>query len=88
MLNVYIATSQLSAEPEPVAEFDGVEDEEWANEVRLVPQEFWEEEPVERTEYRTVTEERLVPQVRSQYPFSGQGMVMEKGEVLYLSKKF
>lgn len=73
---------QLSAEPEPLTEVDGADEEEWVNEVRLVPQEVWEEEPIERTEYRTVTEERLVPQVRSSYPFSGQGMLMEKGEVL------
>ena len=73
---------QLSAEPEPLSSVEGGEGEEWVNEVRLVPQEVWEEEPVERTEYRTVTEERLVPQVKSQYPFNGQGMVMEKGEVM------
>lgn len=50
-------------------------------EARLVPQEVWEEEPVERMEYRTATEEKAVPQVKSLYPFSGQGMVMAKGEV-------
>lgn len=55
--------------------------EEWVNETQLVPQQIWEEEPVERIEYRTVMEERQVPQVKSLYPFSGQGMVMVKGEV-------
>ncbi|XP_034253991.1 spectrin beta chain, non-erythrocytic 1 isoform X5 [Thrips palmi] len=82
-----ISTLELSAEPEPLAEVDGANEEEWVNEVRLVPQEVWEEEPIERTEYRTVTEERLVPQVRSSYPFSGQGMLMEKGEVMFLLNK-
>ncbi|XP_052120778.1 spectrin beta chain, non-erythrocytic 1 isoform X4 [Frankliniella occidentalis] len=82
-----ISTLELSAEPEPLSEADGGDEEEWVNEMRLVPQEVWEEEPVERTEYRTVTEERLVPQVKSQYPFNGQGMVMEKGEVMYLLNK-
>lgn len=55
--------------------------EEWVNETQLVPQQVWEEEPVERIEYRTVMEERQVPQVKSLYPFSGQGMLMVKGEV-------
>ena len=32
-------------------------------------------------EHRTVMEDRPVPQVKSLYPFSGQGMVMAKGEV-------
>lgn len=58
--------------------------EEWVKEARLVPQEVWEEEPVERIEYKTVTEEKAVPQVKSLYPFSGQGMVMAKGEVSFL----
>lgn len=55
--------------------------EEWVKETRLVPQEVWEEEPIERVEHRTVMEERPVAQVKSLYPFSGQGMVMAKGEV-------
>lgn len=50
-----------------------------------MPQQVWEEEPVERVEYRTVMEERQVPQVKSLYPFSGQGMVMVKGEVIIAS---
>lgn len=55
--------------------------EEWVNETQLVQQQVWEEEPVERIEHRTVMEERQVPQVKSLYPFSGQGMLMVKGEV-------
>lgn len=70
---------QLSQEPEPVEEFETRE--EWVKEARLVPQEVWEEEPVERIEHRTVMEEKAIPQVKSLYPFSGQGMVMAKGEV-------
>lgn len=74
---------QLSAEPEVVNEMEPIE--EWVKEPRLVPQEVWEEEPVERIEHRTVMEDRPVPQVKSLYPFSGQGMVMAKGEVSYHS---
>lgn len=58
-----------------------MEQEEWVNEMRLVPQDYWEDEVVERVEQRLVEEERQVPQVRSLYPFSGQGMQMVKGEV-------
>jgi hypothetical protein len=64
---------QLSSELEPLQE---LEQEEWVKEVRLVPQDYWEEEPV----VRIVLENRHVPQVRSLYPFTGQGMTMQKGE--------
>ncbi|BET01245.1 Spectrin [Nesidiocoris tenuis] len=80
-----ISTLELSAEPE-VIEIEGPT-EEWVNETRLVPQEVWEEEPVERIEHRTVEEDRLVPQVRGLYAFSGQGMIMAKGEVMFLLNK-
>lgn len=59
--------------------------EEWVNETQLVPQQVVEEEPVEETAYNTVMEERKVPQVKSLYPFSGQGMIMAKGEVSFWS---
>lgn len=60
----------------------GEPDGEWmVDEVRLVPEEYSEDEQCERTEYRTVTEERLVPQVKAIYAFDGQGMTMAKGEV-------
>ncbi|GBP27213.1 Spectrin beta chain, non-erythrocytic 5 [Eumeta japonica] len=62
-------------------------EEEWVNETRLVPTEVWEEEPVERLEHRTVTEERSVPQVKALYAFSGQGISMQKGEVMFLINK-
>jgi spectrin beta len=75
---------QLSSEPEALQE---LEQEEWVKEVRLVPQDYWEEEPVVRIEHRTVLEDRYVPQVRSLYPFTGQGMTMQKGEVMLLLNK-
>ncbi|XP_066591797.1 spectrin beta chain, non-erythrocytic 5 isoform X2 [Prorops nasuta] len=79
-----ISTLELSADPEPVAE---LEQEEWSNEIRLVPQDEWVDEVVERVEPKTVSEDRLVPQVKSLYPFSGQGMRMVKGEVMFLLSK-
>ncbi|XP_014213231.1 spectrin beta chain, non-erythrocytic 1 isoform X2 [Copidosoma floridanum] len=69
---------------EPLAE---LEQDEWTQEVRLVPQDEWVEEVVERNEPRVVLEDRLVPQVRSLYPFSGQGMAMGKGEIMLLLNK-
>lgn len=61
--------------------------EEWVFETRLLPQEVLEEEIIEHVEHRTVVEERQVPQVKSLYPFSGQGMTMTKGEVRKIFKK-
>lgn len=79
-----ISTLELSADPEPVAE---LEQEEWSKEIRLVPQDEWVDEVVERLEQKTVQEDRRVPQVKSLYPFSGQGMHMAKGEVMFLLNK-
>ncbi|XP_043282558.1 spectrin beta chain, non-erythrocytic 5 isoform X2 [Venturia canescens] len=84
LIKAGISTLELSADPEPVAE---LEQEEWSKEVRLVPQDEWVDEIVERVEPRTVIEERLVPQVKSLYPFSGQGMQMTKGEIMFLLNK-
>lgn len=69
----------MSAEPEVVV--DETVTEEWVNETRLTPTEVWEEEPVETVEHRCVLEDVAVPQVKGLYPFSGQGMIMAKGEV-------
>ncbi|XP_076761659.1 spectrin beta chain, non-erythrocytic 5 kst isoform X2 [Xylocopa sonorina] len=79
-----ISTLELSADPEPVAE---LEQEEWSKEIRLVPQDEWVDEVVERLEPKAVLEDRVVPQVKSLYPFSGQGMHMVKGEVMFLLSK-
>ena len=75
---------QLSSEPEALQE---LEQEEWVKEMRLVPQDYWEEEPVVRIEHRTVLEDRHVPQVRSLYLFTGQGLTIQKGEVMLLHNK-
>ncbi|KAJ8705806.1 hypothetical protein PYW08_012852 [Mythimna loreyi] len=73
--------------PTEVESTPAIEEEEWVNESRLVPTEVWEEEPVERLEHRTVTEERSVPQVKALYAFTGQGISMAKGEVMFLINK-
>ncbi|XP_028167432.1 spectrin alpha chain, non-erythrocytic 1-like, partial [Ostrinia furnacalis] len=80
----WIHTLQLPTEVESAA---ALEEEEWVKESRLVPTEVWEEEPVERLEHRTVTEERSVPQVKALYAFTGQGISMQKGEVMFLINK-
>ncbi|XP_017763084.1 PREDICTED: spectrin beta chain, non-erythrocytic 5 isoform X2 [Eufriesea mexicana] len=79
-----ISTLELSADPEPVAE---LEQEEWSKEIRLVPQDEWVDEVVERLEPRTVLEDRLVSQVKSLYAFSGQDIRMVRGEVMFLINK-
>lgn len=84
LIKAGICTLDLSAEPEPAQE---LEQEEWVNETRLVPKEVWEEEPVERLEHKTVTENKLLPHVRALYPFEGQGMKMAKNEIMILQNK-
>ncbi|XP_065202026.1 spectrin beta chain, non-erythrocytic 1 isoform X3 [Planococcus citri] len=85
LMTLGISSLQLTGESAVPENLEPVE--EWVNETQLVPQQVWEEEPVERIEYRTVMEERQVPQVKSLYPFSGQGMLMVKGEVMFLLNK-
>lgn len=84
LIKAGICTLELSQEPEPVQEID---QEEWVNETRLVPKEVWEEEVVEKNEPRTVTEMKLLPHVKANYPFEGQGMRMAKGETMVLLNK-
>lgn len=84
LIKAGICTLDLSNDPEPVQEID---QEEWVNETRLVPKEVWEEEPVERLEHKTVTEMKLLPHVKAMYPYEGQGIKMQKGEVMILVNK-
>lgn len=53
----------------------------------MVPMEVWEEEPVEKLEYKNVMEERVLPQVKALYPFNDHGFIMQKGEVMILLNK-
>ncbi|XP_044008912.1 spectrin beta chain, non-erythrocytic 5 isoform X1 [Aphidius gifuensis] len=84
LIHAGISTLELTADPRPVAE---LEQEEWSKEIRLVPQDEWVDEIIERIEPRTILEDRLVPQVKSLYPFSGQGMHMAKGEIMFIINK-
>ncbi|XP_020812650.1 spectrin beta chain, non-erythrocytic 1 isoform X1 [Drosophila serrata] len=84
LIKAGICTLELSA-AEP--ELPEVEQEEWVNETRLVPKEVWEDEWVEKLEHKKVTETKLLPHVKSLFPFEGQGMKMDKGEVMLLKSK-
>lgn len=46
-----------------------------------VPYEVETEELVEREVVKETVEEKLVPQIKGMYPYSGHGMKMDKGEV-------
>lgn len=70
--------SQLTAQQQSLPE---EEEYEWVEEVRMVPQETMVEEVGERVEEVYVTEQKELPTVTSRYPFQGQGMHMNKGEV-------
>lgn len=85
LIRAGISTIELSTEPEVMEVEEGRE--EWVNEVVTTPTIVWEEEPVETIEHRTVMEDVAVPQVKGLYPFSGQGMIMAKGEVMFLLSK-
>ncbi|XP_037933014.1 spectrin beta chain, non-erythrocytic 5 isoform X1 [Teleopsis dalmanni] len=84
LIKAGICTLELTAN-EP--ELPEVEQEEWVNETRLVPKEVWEDEWVEKLEHKKVTETKMLPHVRAMFPFEGQGMKMDKGEVMLLKSK-
>lgn len=84
LIKAGICTLDLSQESEPVQE---LEQEEWVNEMRLVPTDVWEDETIEKLEPKTVTEVKLLPHVKALYPFDGQGMKMVKGETMVLLNK-
>uniref|UniRef100_A0A1Y9H0U3 Spectrin beta chain n=2 Tax=Anopheles dirus TaxID=7168 RepID=A0A1Y9H0U3_9DIPT len=85
LIKAGICTLDLQAEPEPPMQEQ--DQEEWVSETRLVPKEVWEDEPVERLEHRTVTENKLLPHVQALYRFEGQNMKMAKGDVMILQNK-
>ena len=47
----------------------------------------WEDEKFERTEIQSVVEERKVPQVKTLYSYKGNGMDVEKDEIMFLLDK-
>ncbi|XP_065360785.1 spectrin beta chain, non-erythrocytic 5 isoform X2 [Calliphora vicina] len=87
LIKAGICTLELSANEPEMPEIEQQQQEEWVNETRLVPKEVWEDEWVEKLEHRKVTETKMLPHVRSMFPFEGQGMKMEKGEVMLLKSK-
>lgn len=58
--------------------------EETIYEFKMIPTEVWEDEPIERIEYKMAVEERKVPQVRALYPFNDHGLTMIKGRLVFL----
>ncbi|KAL3205252.1 hypothetical protein MRX96_011150 [Rhipicephalus microplus] len=72
-LAIYLDALNEDAEPS----------EEWTEELQLVPVE-WVDEVVEKEAMQTVLEERKVPQVKALYPFAGQNMNVQKGELTEL----
>lgn len=64
-----------------------VQVEETVYETKLIPTEVWEDEPIEKVEYREVLDEKIIPQVRALYGFEDHGLKMNKGEVLILLNK-
>ncbi|KAK2710872.1 hypothetical protein QYM36_012149, partial [Artemia franciscana] len=64
-----------------------VEEDEVLETVQYVDEEYFVEEPIERTEFKTVTEDRLAPQVKSLYAFKGEGIECLKGEIMLLLDK-
>jgi spectrin beta len=84
LIKAGISTLDLQQEPDPVPEVD---QEEWVNETRLVPKDVWEEEIIEKMETKNVTEVKMLPHVKANYPFEGQGMKMFKGETMILINK-
>lgn len=86
LIKAGICTLELSANEPEMPEIEQ-QQEEWVNETRLVPKEVWEDEWVEKLEHRKVTETKMLPHVRAMFPFDGQGMKMEKGEIMLLKSK-
>ncbi|XP_070377881.1 spectrin beta chain, non-erythrocytic 1-like isoform X1 [Dermacentor albipictus] len=73
-LAIYLDALNEDAEPS----------DDWTEELQLVPVEEWVDEVVEKEAMQTVVEERKVPQVKALYPFSGQNMNIQKGEIMTL----
>ncbi|BFZ07506.1 hypothetical protein BsWGS_10543 [Bradybaena similaris] len=68
-------------------ETEAGEQEDEEEEVVEVPREIEVEEIVEKEILQDVTETRKIPQVKALYTYKGQGIVVEKGEVMILLHK-
>ncbi|XP_048733527.1 spectrin alpha chain, non-erythrocytic 1-like isoform X2 [Ostrea edulis] len=62
-------------------------DEELVEEVVEVPHEIEAEEVREREVMQDVVETRKIPQVKAMYAYKGQGMKIEKGEIMLLVQR-
>ena len=87
MLLRYVLSWQINPEsaaktlaPPTVIDSESEEDEDF-EEVVEVPYEYTEEELVWKEVTKEEVVERSLPQVKGMYPYSGQGLEMEKGEV-------
>ncbi|XP_050313156.1 spectrin beta chain, non-erythrocytic 1 isoform X2 [Anthonomus grandis grandis] len=82
LIEAGISNLDLNAEVEVAEPLEDIQ-----YEVRMIAQEVLVDEPVEKVEYRNIVEERKVPQVRALYQFSDHGLMMVKGEVMFLLNK-
>ncbi|GAB6026067.1 hypothetical protein CHUAL_012270 [Chamberlinius hualienensis] len=62
-------------------------EEEYVEEIQVIPYEEETQETVYNEVLKNVTQEHRVPQLRALYPFSGQGIEMSKGEEMVLIHK-
>jgi len=90
------ASNTLSMTPEktsrltvPMAQTpgDNEDEDEVEQEFVDVPYEYEVEEVQEQEVMKEEVVERSIPQIRALYPYSGNGMEMEKGEILLLVQK-
>ncbi|PVD25646.1 hypothetical protein C0Q70_13305 [Pomacea canaliculata] len=81
------AASEHNISPDkfrPMENGEEEKEEEYVEEVVEVPREVEVEEVVEREILQDVVESRQIPQVKAQYAYKGQGMKVDKGEVMIL----
>ena len=64
-----------------MVESESEDEEEEVEEVVEVPYEYMDEELVWQEVMKEEVVERSLPQVKGMYPYTGQGLQMEKGEV-------
>ncbi|XP_076250387.1 spectrin beta chain, non-erythrocytic 5 kst isoform X4 [Rhynchophorus ferrugineus] len=82
LIEAGISTLDLNTDVDVIDNVDNVQ-----YEYRMIAKEVFEDEPVEKVEYRNAIEEKKVPQVRALYPYNAHGFIMIKGEVMFLLNK-
>ncbi|XP_076441755.1 spectrin beta chain, non-erythrocytic 5-like [Babylonia areolata] len=84
------AASEHNISPDkfmPVENGEVEKEEEFVEEVVEVPREVEVEEVVEKDVLQDVVETRKIPQVKAMYAYKGQGMKVDKGEVMILLQR-